>query len=128
MASSFTSHNVNINLFSTGCTKLDLTRNASYIMLYLVISTPLPTKPSEVRINRQKLWEWAQPLIDQQIIKDRCMYAKVGRGAIALFDVSSHGELNNYISQWLEIIPAEMQIIPLLSQEVTHRFLSDHVT
>ena len=97
-------------------------------MLYLVISTPLPTKPSEVRINRQKLWEWAQPLIDQQIIKDRCMYAKVGRGAIALFDVSSHGELNNYISQWLEMIPAEMQIIPLLSQEATHSFLSVRIT
>ena len=97
-------------------------------MLYLVISTPLPGKPSEARTNRQKLWEWAQPLIEQEIIKDNCIYAKVGRGAIALFDVRSHGELNNYISQWLEIIPAEMQLLPLLSQEVTHRFLSDTVT
>ena len=97
-------------------------------MLYLVISTPLPSKPSEVRTSRQKLWEWAQPFIDQQIIKDRCMYAKVGRGAIALFDVSSHGELNNYISQWLEMIPAKMQIIPLLSQEATHSFLSGRIT
>ena len=97
-------------------------------MLYLVISTPLPGKPSEARTNRQKLWEWAQPLIEQEIIKDNCIYAKVGRGAIALFDVGSHSELHNYISQWLEFIPAEMQIIPLLSQEVTHRFLSDPVT
>ena len=97
-------------------------------MLYLVISTPTPGKPSEALTNRRKLWEWAQPLIEQEIIKDNCIYAKVGRGAIALFDVGSHSELHNYISQWLELISAEMKIIPLMSQEDTHSYLSAHIT
>ena len=59
-------------------------------MLYLVITTPLPGKPSEAQSNRQKLWKWAAPLMDSGVIKDRCMYAKVGRGRMALFDVPSH--------------------------------------
>ena len=95
-----------------------------YIMLYLVISTPLPGKPSEAKSNRQKLWEWAEPLIGNGVIKDHCMYAKVGRGAIALFDVSSHDELHRYLSQWLEFVPAEIQIIPLMNREDTADFLA----
>ena len=58
------------------------------------------------------------------VIKDRCMYAKVGRGAISLFDVSSHDELHRYLSRWLELVPAEMQIIPLMNRKDTADFLS----
>ena len=52
------------------------------------------------------------------------MYAKVGRGAIALFDVSSHDELHRYLRQWLEFVPAEIQIIPLMNREDTADFLA----
>ena len=58
------------------------------------------------------------------VIKDRCMYAKVGRGAISLLDVSSHDELHRDLSQWLELVPAEMQIIPLMNRKDTAGFLS----
>ena len=48
-------------------------------MLYLVIATPLPAKPSEAKSNLQNPSE-AGPLVDNGVIRDRCMYAKVGRG------------------------------------------------
>ena len=62
--------------------------------------------------------------MDNGVIKDRCMYAKVGRRATSLFDVSSHDELHRYLSRWLELVPAEMQIIPLMNRKDTAGFLS----
>jgi len=53
------------------------------------------------------------------------MYAKVGWGAIAIFDVESHEELHRLLSQWLEIVPAEVQISPLMDQEAIAAFLSE---
>ena len=47
-------------------------------MLYLVIATPLPAKPSEAKSNRHPPG-MAGPLVDNGVIRDRCMYAKVGR-------------------------------------------------
>ncbi len=94
-------------------------------MLFLVVTKPVPTPPSEARSNRQRLWEWARPLMDRGVIKDRTMYAKVGRGAIVLFDVGSIEELHRLLSQWLELIPAEFEIHPLMDQEATTAFLSE---
>ena len=97
-------------------------------MLFLVITKPAPTRPSEARANRQKLWEWARPLMDSGVIKDRTLYAKVGRGAIVLFDVESIEELHRLLSQWLELVPAEFEIHPLMDQETTATFLSEDPT
>ena len=94
-------------------------------MLYLVITTPARNRPSAARSNLQRLWEWARPLMDSGVIKNRAMYAKVGRGAIAIFDVESHEELHRLLSQWLEIVPAEVQISPLMDQEAIAAFLSE---
>ena len=94
-------------------------------MLFLVITRPAPTRPSEARSNRQKLWEWARPLMDQGVIKDRAMYAKVGRGAIVIFDVESNEELHRLLSQWLELIPAEFEVHPLMDHDATAAFLSE---
>ena len=93
-------------------------------MLYLVITTPLPGKPSEAQSDRQELWKWAAPLMDKGIIRDRCMYAKVGRGGMALFDVASNEELHGYLSQWLEFVPAEMQVIPLMDSQAMMDYLA----
>ena len=98
------------------------------IMLYLVITTPLPGKPSEAQSDRQELWKWAAPLMDRGIIRDRCMYAKVGRGGMALFDVSSNEELHGYLSQWLEFVPAEMQVIPLMDSQAMRDYLASPTT
>ena len=98
------------------------------IMLYLVITTPLPGKPSEAQSDRQELWKWAAPLMDKGIIRDRCMYAKVGRGGMALFDVPSNEELHGYLSQWLEFVPAEMQVIPLMDSQAMRDYLASSTT
>ena len=93
-------------------------------MLYLVITTPLPGKPSEAQSDRQELWKWAALLMKNGVIKDGCMYAKVGRGGIALFDVPSHEESHGYLSQWLEFVPAEMQVIPLMDSHAMGAYLA----
>ena len=97
-------------------------------MLYLVNTTPLPGKPSQVQSDRQELWKWATPLIDSGIIRDGCIYAKVGRGGIALFDVASNEELHGYMSQWLEFVPAEIQVIPLMDSQVMMDYLGSPTT
>ena len=94
-------------------------------MLFLVIAKPIPTPPSQARPNRKQLWEWAKPLMDQGIIKDRTMYAKVGRGSVVLYDVESIVELHRLLSQWLELIPAEFEIHPLMDQSETAEYLNE---
>ena len=56
------------------------------------------------------------------------MYAKVGRGGMALFDVSSNEELHGYLSQWLEFVPAEMQVIPLMDSQAMRDYLAPPTT
>ncbi len=97
-------------------------------MLYLVVTKPAPTRPSEVRANRQRLWEWARPLMDSGVIRDRAMYAKVGRGAMAVFDVESNEELHRLLSQWLEFVPAEVEVYPLMDHDAMDTFLSEQPT
>jgi hypothetical protein len=97
-------------------------------MLFLVIAKPIPTPPSQARSNRKKIWDWAQPLMDRGVIKDRTMYAKVGRGSVVLYDVESIEELHRLLSQWLELIPAEFEIHPLMDQSATAAFLGEGQT
>ena len=66
--------------------------------------------------------------MDSGVIKDRTMYAKVGRGAIVLFDVESIEELHRLLSQWLELVPAQFEVHPLMDQETTKAFLGDGAT
>jgi hypothetical protein len=63
--------------------------------------------------------------MDQGIIKDRTMYAKVGRGSVVLYDVESIVELHRLLSQWLELIPAEFEIHPLMDQSETAEYLNE---
>ena len=94
-------------------------------MLYLVVTTPTRTRPSEARSGRQQLWEWARPLMDRGVIRDRAMYAKVGRGGMAIFDVESNEELHRLLSQWLEFVPAEVEVYPLMDHDAMDTFLSE---
>ena len=52
------------------------------------------------------------------------MYAEVSRGGMDLFDVPSHDELHGYLSQWLEFVPAEMQVIPLMDSQAMRDYLA----
>lgn len=90
-------------------------------MLFLVISTPAPTPPSSVRDKRQAYWQWVQPLRDNGTVKS--IYAKVGRGAVALFDVDAVTTLHRCLNEWADIIPAEFEVIPLIDVDSAQAFL-----
>ena len=90
-------------------------------MLFLVISTPRPDRPSAVVAARRKWWSWMQPLLDKGLA--RAHYARVGRGAVALFDVDSTVTLHRLINEWSEIIPAHFDVYPLLDPDSAQKFL-----
>ena len=92
-------------------------------MLFLVISTPAPTAPSTVRDKRQKYWEWVQPLRDDGTV--RAIYARVGRGAVALFEVDALQTLHRCLNEWADIIPAEFEVHPLLDADAAKAFLAE---
>ena len=90
-------------------------------MLFLVISEPRPEPPSSVVAARQRYWTWVQPLIDRGEV--RSIHAKVGRGAVALFDVASNEALHAHLNAWADIIPAHFQIHALIDPDAAQRFL-----
>ena len=56
--------------------------------------------------------------------KKACLHARTGRGAVALFDVSSNEELHGLLNEWAEIVPAEFDIYPLIDPEAIKSFLA----
>ena len=92
-------------------------------MLFLVISEPRPEPPLSVAAARQRYWEWAAPL--QASGEMKWVYAKVGRGAAALFDVTSNEQLHRRLNEWAEIIPARFDVHPLIDPEAARRYLAE---
>ena len=82
-------------------------------MLYLVISTPHPSKPEEVKDARSAYWPWIEDLKSKN--KVLCVYPRVGRGVVVIFDVTSHDELHQMMTQWLNIVPVSFDIYPLVT-------------
>jgi hypothetical protein len=95
-------------------------------MLFLVISEPRPERPSSVTTARQSYWTWIQPLIDKGEV--RSVYAKVGRGAAVLFDVSSNEALHAHLNAWADIIPATFDVHALIDPENARKFLHQQRT
>ncbi len=91
-------------------------------MLFLVISEPRPERPSSVTAARQSYWSWIQPLIDRGEV--RSVYAKVGRGAVVLFDVASNVVLHAHLNAWADIIPATFQVHALIDPVNAQQFLA----
>ena len=91
-------------------------------MLFLAISTPLPTRPSEVREQRKLYWPWAQDKLDRGLA--RFFFARTGRGAVALFDVDSNETLHTLLTEWAEMIPAEFDVYPLIDPDAAVAFLN----
>jgi len=80
-------------------------------MLYLVISTPHPSRPEDMRNERLEFRSWIKDLKSKD--KVICFYPKVGRGSVVIFDVSSNDELHQLMTQWLNIVPVSFEIFPL---------------
>jgi hypothetical protein len=91
------------------------------VMLFLVISEPRPEPPSSVTAQRQRYWQWIAPL--QTSGEVRSVHAKVGRGAVVLFDVASNEHLHRRLNEWAEIIPACFAVHALIDPDVAQAYL-----
>jgi hypothetical protein len=91
-------------------------------MLFLVISTPRPDHPSNLVGSRNRYWDWMRPLLQSGLA--RSVYARVGRGAVALFDVDSNATLHRLLNEWADIIPAHFDVYPLLDEDAAKAFLA----
>jgi hypothetical protein len=94
-------------------------------MLFLVVSTPRPERPSELAAARQSFWPW----INKYQASGACrhVYARVGRGAAAVFDVDSNETLHLILNEWADIIPAHFDTYPLVDLDATKRMLAAQV-
>ena len=90
-------------------------------MLFLVVSTPRPERPSAVRDRRKQYWDWIEPLLASGAA--RFCYPRAGRGAVALFDIDGNETLHRLLNEWAEIIPAEFAVYPLLEADAARAFL-----
>ena len=90
-------------------------------MLFLVISEPRPEPPSSVVSQRKLYWDWIAPL--QASGEVRSVHARVGRGAIVLFDVASNERLHQYLNEWADIIPARFDVHALIDPDAAREFL-----
>jgi muconolactone delta-isomerase len=88
-------------------------------MLFMVISTPRPDQPSNVREQQKKWWIWLDELTRAGTVKHT--WTKTGRGAVVVFDVQSHEELHKLVNQWSENVPATFEVIPLVAKEHQER-------
>ena len=94
-------------------------------MLFLVVSTPRPEKPTELATARQSYWPWIARYQASGICKH--VYARVGRGAVAIFDVASNEALHLILNEWADIIPAHFDTYPLVDLDATKRMLAVQV-
>ena len=92
-------------------------------MLFLVSSSPVPTRPSDAREARKNFWPWVEDKIARGIA--RSFYPRTGRGAVAVFDVDSHETLHRLLNEWMDAVPAEFQILPLMEPESIVAFLAE---
>lgn len=92
-------------------------------MLIMVITTPRADPPSTMTRRRLKLWRWIAPKLKSRLC--HWVYARPGRGAVSLFDVSSHEQLHALLNEWAEIIPATFELYPLIDASAARRYLGN---
>jgi muconolactone delta-isomerase len=93
--------------------------------LFLVISNPRPERPSEMAARRQSFWPWIGKYQADGVCKH--IYARVGRGAVAVFAVDSNEQLHRILNEWADIVPAEFEVYPLVDVEATRKMLAAQV-
>lgn len=91
-------------------------------MLFLVVSTPRPERPSELAKTRQSFWPWIAGYQARGICKH--IYARVGRGAVAVLDVEDNDALHRILNEWADIVPAHFDTYPLIDAEAAQRMLA----
>jgi hypothetical protein len=91
-------------------------------MLFLVVSTPRPERPSELARTRQSFWPWIARHAASGVC--RHVYARAGRGAVAVLDVESNEALHHILNEWADIIPSHFDTYPLVEVEAAKRMLA----
>jgi hypothetical protein len=92
------------------------------VMLFLVISTPRPERPSELAHARQSFWPWIENY--QACGVCRQVYARTGRGAVAVVDVDGNEALHKFLNEWADIIPAHFDTYPLVDVQQARQLLA----
>ena len=95
------------------------------LMLFLIVSTPRPERPTELAAARQSFWPWIAKHQASGVC--RHIYPRAGRGAIAVLDVESNEALHLILNEWADIIPAHFDTYPLVDLEATKRMLASQV-
>jgi muconolactone delta-isomerase len=90
-------------------------------MLFLVVSTPHPSPPSESAGKRIAWREWAATLQERGEVRE--WYFRVGRGAAVIFDVPDNETLHTRLTEWLAFIPAHFDVYPLVDPAAQARLL-----
>ncbi len=91
-------------------------------MLFLVVSEPRPEPSTSVAASRKRFWTWVEPLRTRGEV--RSIHAKVGRGAVALFDVASNEALHAHLNAWADTIPARFEVHALIDPDAAQKFLA----
>jgi len=94
-------------------------------MLFLVVSTPRPERPSELAKARQSFWPWIAGYEARGVC--RHIYARVGRGAVAVLEVADNDALHKILNEWADIIPAHFDVYPLIGAQAANRALAAQV-
>jgi muconolactone delta-isomerase len=90
-------------------------------MLFLIVSTPRPERPSDMATARKSFWPWMAKHQESGVC--RHIFARVGRGAAAVLDVKSNEELHRILNEWADIIPAHFDTYPLVDTDAARQLL-----
>jgi muconolactone delta-isomerase len=95
-------------------------------MLFLVVSTPQPERPSELARARQSFWPWMEKYQASGVC--RHVYARAGRGAVAMLDVEGNEALHKILNEWTDIIAAHFATYPLVEVQRARELLASQAT
>ena len=79
-------------------------------MLFPVVSTPWPERPSELARARRPFWPWMEKYQASGVC--RHLYARAGRGAVAILDIEGNEALHKMLNEWADIISAHFATYP----------------
>jgi len=94
-------------------------------LLFLVVSTPRPERPSDLATTRQSFWPWMARYEASGVC--RHVYARAGRGAVAVLDVADNEALHKILNEWADIIPAQFDVYPLIDAKAANQALAAQV-
>lgn len=72
---------------------------------------------------RQSFWPWIARYQASGVCRQ--VYPRVGRGAVAVFDVADNNALHRILNEWADIVPAHFDTYPLVDLDSTKQMLAE---